>query len=62
MDDKGDMRMRVIAQLGLAIEENAGLDEPVQAAFMAEVKPYVIGELSGLPMRRVLQILGRPGD
>lgn len=27
---------------------------------MAEVEPCAIAELSGLPMRRVLVILGRP--
>ena len=59
MDDKGDMRLRAIAQLALATEEEDGVDEAVQAAFMAGVEPYEIAELGGLPMRRVLKILGR---
>ena len=58
--DQGDVRMRAIAQLALAVETGDGVEEAVQAAFMAEVEPYKIGEFSGLPMRRVLQILERP--
>ena len=59
MDDKGDMRMRAIAQLALAVETGGELDQAVQAAYMARVEPYEIGELSGLPLRRVLEIVGR---
>jgi hypothetical protein len=58
MDDKGDMRMRAIAELALAVETRRGVDPAVQAAFLAGVEPYEIAELSGLPMRRVLEILG----
>ena len=35
------------------------VEQAVQAAFMAEVEPYEIAELSGLPMRRVMAVLGR---
>ena len=59
MDDKGDMRLRAIAQLALAAEEEDGVDEAVQAAFMAGVEPCEIAELGGLRMRRVLKIPGR---
>lgn len=62
MDDKGDMRTRAIAQLNLAVETGGDVDETVQAAHMAGLEPYEIAELSGVPMRRVLEILGRPGD
>jgi hypothetical protein len=60
MEDKGDMRMRAIAQLALAIDTGGEIEEAVQAAFMAEVQPGEIADLSGLPMRRVLAILGQP--
>lgn len=60
MDDKGDMRMRAIAQLALAIDTGGGVEEAVQAAFMAEVQPAEIADLSGLPLRRVMAILGQP--
>jgi hypothetical protein len=60
MGDKGDMRMRAIAELALAVETGGHVDQAVQAAFMAEVEPHQIAELSGLPMRRVLKILGSP--
>jgi hypothetical protein len=59
MDDKGDVRVRSIAELALAVETGGDVVQAVQAAFMAEVEPYEIGELSGLPMRRVLEILGQ---
>jgi hypothetical protein len=60
MDDKGDMRMRAIAELALAAEARGDVDQAVQAAFMADVEPYEIAELSGLPMRRVLETVGQP--
>ena len=60
MDDKGDVRMRAIAQLSLAVETGGDVTEAVQAAYLAGVEPYEIAELSGLPMRRVLGILGGP--
>ena len=62
MDDKGDMRLRAIAELALAVETGGDVEKAVQAAFMAGVEPYEIADLSGLPMRRVLEILGQPGD
>ena len=60
MDDTGDVRSRAIAQLVLAVDTGGDVDQAVQAAFMAGVEPYEIAELSGLPMRRVLEILGQP--
>ena len=58
MDDKGDVRLRAIAELALAVETGGDVEQAVQAAFMAGVAPYEIAELGGLPMRRVLDILG----
>ena len=58
MDDKGDMRMRAIAQLSLAVETGGDVTEAVQAAYLAGVEPYEIAELGGLPMRRVLETVG----
>jgi hypothetical protein len=58
MDDKRDIRMRAIAELALAAETGGEVEQAVQAAFMAGVEPYEIAELSGLPMRRVLESLG----
>jgi hypothetical protein len=60
MDDKGDMRMRAIAEMALAAETGGDVDPAAQAGFMAGVEPYEIAELSGLPMRQVLGILGQP--
>ena len=60
MDDKGDMRMRAVAELALAVETSRDVEQAVQAAFMAGLEPYEIAELSGLPMRRVLEMLGQP--
>ena len=60
VDDKGDMRTRAIAELALAVEEDDGVDQAVQAAHMAGLEPYEIAELGGVPMRRVLVILGSP--
>jgi hypothetical protein len=60
LDGNGDMRTRASAELTLAVEEDDGVDQAVQAAHMAEVEPSEIAELSGLPMRRVLEILGQP--
>lgn len=60
VDDKGDMRMRAIAQLALAVETGGNVEQAVQAAYMAEIEPHEIAELSGLPMRQVLAILGNP--
>ena len=62
MDDKGDMRLRAIAELALAVETGGDVEQAVQAAYMAEVEPHEISHLSGLPMRRVLENLGRPED
>jgi hypothetical protein len=62
MEDKGDMRMRAIAELALAVETGGDVEQAVQAAFMAEVDPHEIAELSGLTMRRVLRMLGQPED
>ena len=45
MDDKGDMRMRAIAELALAVETGGDVDQAVQAAYMAGVEPYEIAEL-----------------
>ena len=58
MDDKGGVRMRANAQLALAVETGGDVEEAVQAAYMADIEPYEIAGLSGLPMRRVLEILG----
>lgn len=58
-DDKGDMRMRAIAQLALAAEGGEDVDNAVRAAYMAGVQPYEISELGGVPMRQVLTILGQ---
>ena len=56
------MRARTIAQPTLAVEEDDGLGEAVQAAHMAGLVAHEIAELSGVPMRRVLEILGQPED
>lgn len=61
-DDKGDVRTRAIAELALAVETFGDVEKAVQAAFMAGVEPYEIAELSGVPMCRVLEILGQPED
>ena len=58
MADKGDVRLRAIAQLVLAVETGGDVDQAMQAAYLAGVEPYEIAELGGLPMHRVLQILG----
>ena len=42
------------------METGGDVEQAVQAAFMAGLEPYEIAELSGLPMRRVLKILGQP--
>jgi hypothetical protein len=34
----------------------------VQAAYLAGVEPYEIAELGGMPLLRVLEILGQPED
>jgi hypothetical protein len=47
MDDTG--AMRAIAQLALAAETGGDVEEAVQAALMAEVEPYEVAELSGVP-------------
>ena len=60
MDDKGDMRMRAIAEVALAVETGGDIEQAAQAALMADVEPHEIAELSGLPMRRVLAVLGQP--
>ena len=60
MDDKGDMRTRAIAELAQAVETGGDVEQAVQAEFMAGLEPYEIAELSGLPIRRVLKILGQP--
>lgn len=60
MDDKGDMRMRAIAELALAVETGGDIEQAVRAAYMAGVEPYEIAELSGPPMRRVRVAPGRP--
>ena len=62
MEGKGDMRMRAIAELALAVETGGDVEQAVQAAFKAEVDPHEIAELSGLAMRRVLRMLGQPED
>jgi hypothetical protein len=62
MEGKGDMRMRAIAELALAVETGGDVEQAVQAAFKAEVDPQEIAELSGLAMRRVLRMLGQPED
>ena len=54
------MRMRANAQLALAVETGGDVEQAVQAAHMAGLEPYEIAELSGLTMRRVLEILGQP--
>jgi hypothetical protein len=58
MGEEGDMRTRAIAQLSLAVEAGGEVEQAVQAAYLAGVEPYEIAELSGLPMRRVLDSLG----
>ena len=58
MDDKGDVRLRAIAELALTAESGRDVEEAVQAAYLAGVEPYEIAELGGVPLRRVLEILG----
>jgi hypothetical protein len=55
MPDKGDVRLRAIARLALAAETAGDVEPAVRAAFTAEVEPYEIAQLSGLPMRWVLK-------
>lgn len=55
-----DMRARAIAELAFAVETGGDVEQAVHAAFMADVEPYEIAELGGLPTRRVLEIPGRP--
>ena len=62
MDEKGDTRTRAIAELALAVETGGDVEQAVQAVCVAGVEPYGIAELSGLPMRRVLDVLGQPED
>ena len=62
MDDNGDMRMRVIVELALAVDPGGDVDQAVQAAYLAGVEPYEIVELGGMPLRQVLVVLGQPGD
>ena len=59
MDDKGDVRLRAIAELALAVETGGGIEHAVRAAYLAGVEPYEIVALGGLPMRRVLEVLGQ---
>ena len=49
MDDKGDVRLRAIAELALAVETGGDVEQAVQAACMAGVEPYEIAELAGCP-------------
>ena len=35
MDDKGDVRLRAIAELALAVETGGGIEPAVQAAYLA---------------------------
>ena len=58
-DDKGDMRLRAIAELALAVETGGDVEQAVRAAFMAGLEPHEIAELGGLPMRRVMAVLGQ---
>ena len=60
MADKGAMRMRAIAELALTAESGRDVEEAVQATYLAGVEPSEIAEPGGLPMRRVLEILGQP--
>jgi hypothetical protein len=60
MDDKGDVRLRAIAELALTAESGRDVEEAVQAAYLAGVEPYEIAELGGVPLRRVLEVLGQP--
>ena len=53
------MRLRAIAELALAVETGGDVEQAVQAEHMAGVEPYEMAELGGLPMRRVLEVLGR---
>ena len=46
------------ARLALAVETGGDVEEAVQAAYMADIEPYEIAELSGLPMRRLPEIPG----
>lgn len=60
VDDHDDVRLRAIAQMALAVELGGDVEQAVRAAYMAGVEPYEIAELSGLPMRRVLEFVGQP--
>ena len=57
---QGRHATRAIAELAQAVETGGDVEQAVQAAFRAGLEPYEIAELSGLPMRRVLKILGQP--
>lgn len=48
------------AELALAVETGGDVEQGVQAAYMAGVEPQEMAELSGVPTRRVLEILGGP--
>lgn len=58
MANKGDMRMRAIAQLTLAVESGGDVEQAVPAAYMAHVEAAEIAELSDLSQSRVKEILG----
>jgi len=49
------MRLRAIDHVALAVETSGDVDQAVQAAYLVDVEPYEIAQLSGLPMRRVLK-------
>jgi hypothetical protein len=56
MGDKGDMRIRAIAQLALAVDTGGDVKQAVQAAHMAEGKPREITELrTSAAARQVLE-------
>lgn len=60
-DDERGRRMRAITEPDVAVETSGDVDQaPLQAAFMADVEPHELAGMSGLPMRRVLAILGQP--
>ena len=45
MGDTGDVRLRAIAQLALAVETGGDVDGAVQAAYLAGVEPSEIAKL-----------------
>lgn len=54
--------MEATPEMALAVETGGDVAQAVQAAHTSGFELDETVELSGLSMRRVLEVLGRPGD